>query len=73
MNQGTTPVPGQAKSPPPLPFAIPAMTRICSETDDQALHLYNTTKTNMDKPKTQLIGTWQSIPMILRETKNTAG
>jgi hypothetical protein len=40
MNQGTTPVPVQAKSPPPLPFAHPTMTCICSETDDQALHLY---------------------------------
>jgi hypothetical protein len=40
MNQATTPVPGQAKSPPPLPFARPTMTCICSETDEQALHLY---------------------------------
>jgi hypothetical protein len=40
MNQGAAPVPGQATSPPPLPFARPTMTCICSETDDQALHLY---------------------------------
>jgi hypothetical protein len=36
MKQGTAPVPREAASPPPLPFARPTMTRICPETDDQA-------------------------------------
>ena len=36
MKQGTAPVPGEAASSPPLPFARPTMTRISSETDDQA-------------------------------------
>jgi len=41
MDQSTAPVPSQAAvSPHPLPFARPTMACICSETDDQALHLY---------------------------------